>query len=567
MLYQGSKLESGVPVDISLWDWIFEQADNCKFNRGRFAGFRNAQTRETLSFVDLKSQATFLSTGFADRFGVGYGSHVAIFCSNNVLYPVVNLAAIRIGAIVTAASPHQGVDEMVEILKLSESELVVTDEEVWDNVCQAADKVGLRRDRVVLLERKLASRSSDSKTPMRDLISEAKIKTDGRQAKAWDPSRTQSNKDVPAYLSFTSGTTSSAKGVMISHHNVIAQIMQMLSLSAPECPKVLLGVLPFYHITGLIQILNVPIVLNQDVIVMPKFNMKQMLDVIVRYRCDELWLVPPLLVRLVNDPVAAGYNLGFVQQFNTGAAPLAKEIVDKLAKKFPHVRIRQAWGLTESCSALTLTPPADQTYENAHTVGKPVPETIIKIIDTDSERDRERLLGPGETGEVLAKGPQVTMGYYKMPQVTAETYDKDGFLHTGDIGFMNEAGFLTITDRLKEMIKVKGVAIAPAELEDLLLGHPLVADAAVVGIPDDYAGEVPKAFIVLVDLSAKGSTTKQILYDFVKRKRSKSKWLTGGIEFLDTIPKSASGKILRRVLKDQEGNKFQQSKRRRASKL
>lgn len=153
--------------------------------------------------------------------------------------------------------------------------------------------------------------------------------------------------------------------------------------------------------------------------------------------------------------MAASYDLPFVKQFNTGAAPLAKEIIDKLAKRFGHIRIRQAWGMTESTSALTLTPPADQTYENAHTVGKVVPETIIKIIDPEYEGVGERLLGVGESGEVLAKGPQVTMGYYNRPEATAETYDKDGFLHTGDIGFIDKDGFLMIHDRLKEMIKVK----------------------------------------------------------------------------------------------------------------
>ena len=165
--------------------------------------------------------------------------------------------------------------------------------------------------------------------------------------------------------------------------------------------------------------------------------------------------ISALLIRLVNDPVAASYDLPFVKQFNTGAAPLAKEIIDKLAKRFGHVRIRQAWGMTESTSALTLTPPADQTYEMAHTVGKVVPETVIKIIDPTYEGEGERILGQGESGEVLAKGPQVTMGYYNRPEATAETYDKDGFLHTGDVGYMDKNGFLMIHDRLKEMIKVK----------------------------------------------------------------------------------------------------------------
>lgn len=250
-----------------------------------------------------------------------------------------------------------------------------------------------------------------------------------------------------------------------------------------------------------------------------------------------------------------------MQQFNTGAAPLAKEIIDKLATRFPHIRMRQAYGMTESTSALTLTPLLDQTYAKAHTVGKVVPETVIKIVDPANPHNTP--LGVRQSGEVLAKGPQVSMGYYKRPEATAETYDADGFLHTGDVGFVDEQGFLTIHDRLKEMIKVKGVGVAPAELEDLLLGHPLVADAAVIGVPDAYAGEVPKAFVVLADTDPQVSKQQQLsvsetveaLHDFVKRKKARPKWLVGGIEVVNAVPKSASGKVLRRVLRDQEREK------------
>lgn len=263
----------------------------------------------------------------------------------------------------------------------------------------------------------------------------------------------------------------------------------------------------------------------------------------------------------MNDPVAAKYSLEHVQQFNTGAAPLAKEIIDKLAVRFGHIRIRQAWGMTESTSAITLTPPGHQTYDNAHTVGKVVADTVIKIIDPEHEGKGEKILGVGQSGEVLAKGPQITMGYYNRPEANSETYDSEGFLHTGDIGFMREDGFLTIHDRLKEMIKVKGVGVAPAELEDLLLGHSLVSDAAVIGIPDDYAGEIPKAFVTLADPSKAGPDALRTLVDFVKQKKSRPKWLAGGIEFVDSVPKSASGKVLRRVLRDLEKQRTAQKTR------
>lgn len=347
-------------------------------------------------------------------------------------------------------------------------------------------------------------------------------------------------------------------------------------------------------VTGIVQILQLPLALNQEVVIMGKFNMQEMLDVIDKYKCDELWMVPrksnrfsflqarpspnesnfcirnvalALLIRLVNDPIAAKYDLPHVRQFNTGAAPISKEIIDKLAKRFGHIRIRQAWGMTETTSAVTVTPPMEQTYDNAHLVGKVVPETVIKIIDPNYKGPGENVLGKGESGEVLCKGPQVTMGYYKRPEATAESYDSDGFLHTGDIGYVREDGFLMIHDRLKEMIKVKGVAVAPAELEDLLLGHPLVSDVAVIGVSDDYAGEVPKAFVVLAQPSEAGLETEKELVEWVKQRRSRFKWLAGGVEFVDMIPKSASGKVLRRVLREQERERLKMKKRGIEAKL
>ncbi|EXJ56091.1 hypothetical protein A1O7_09022 [Cladophialophora yegresii CBS 114405] len=568
MLFEGGRLDTPVPTDASIWNWLFDNAaPHCKSNRQQTGGFRDAQTDEFISYASLRSLATYLSTSLALRYGIKPGSHVTIFCSNSIWYPVLTFSTVRLGAIVTGSSPEYGVEEMTYILKASESELVYADQGSWDTVCKAAANLGLREDRVILMRSEADVRGQPGKVSIQDLITEAKSRGENGQVEAWTIAKGRSNREFPSFLSFTSGTTSLPKGVMISHHNVIAQLMQMRSLTTEICPKSLLGVLPLYHITGIVQILQLPLVLNQQVVMMPKFNMQQMLDVIYKYKCDELWLVPPLLIRLVNDPVAAKYDLPFVQQFNTGAAPLAREIIEKLVKRFRHIRIRQAWGMTESTSAITLTPPSDQTYENAHTVGKVVPETVVKIIDPECDGEGEIVLGVGQSGEVLAKGPQITMGYYNRPEATAEAYDSSGFLHTGDIGYMREDGFLIIHDRLKEMIKVKGVGIAPAELEDLLLGHPLVSDAGVIGIPDSYAGEVPKAFVTLVDPTKANQETLKMLIDFVKQKKSRPKWLAGGIEFVDAVPKSASGKVLRRVLKELEKERAAQRTKSQGAKL
>lgn len=200
--------------------------------------------------------------------------------------------------------------------------------------------------------------------------------------------------------------------------------------------------------------------------------------------------------------------------------------------------------MTESCGCITAHPPEKYDYKYAHTIGALLPSTEARIIDPDGKE-----LGVNEPGEVLARGPQVVMGYLNNPKATAETFDTDGWLHTGDQGFIDEEGLLTITDRIKEMIKVKGIGVAPAELEDLLLGHPKVEDTAVLGVLDDYSGERPKAYVVPKHGEAADGALARNLIQYVKDRKVRHKWITE-VEFVEEIPKSASGKILRRVLRD-----------------
>lgn len=248
---------------------------------------------------------------------------------------------------------------------------------------------------------------------------------------------------------------------------------------------------------------------------------------------------------MVSDDIVSKYKIDFIRQFNTGAAPLPPQIIEKLALMYPHVALRQAWGMTESCSCLTLTPPGLATYANAAMVGKPVPGTDIKIVNVQTGEEAAL----GEEGELWARGPQVTMGYLDAPDETSKTYTPDGYLRTGDLGTVHPDGFVAIHDRIKEMIKVRGHGVAPAELEDALLGHPKVADAAVIGIPHDYSGEVPRAYVVTVPGVAQNDATVLELQQHIESLKARYMRLAGGVEFVDAIPKSAAGKILRKALR------------------
>lgn len=278
---------------------------------------------------------------------------------------------------------------------------------------------------------------------------------------------------------------------------------------------------------------------------LPSFTMRSMLDTVTENRIAELLIVPPILIRMVRDPIVDNYDLRCVERFSTGAAPVSQEILGLLKKKFPWTGFKQAYGMTESCSCITTSTPDKYLYELAHMVGDICASTSIKIIGDDG-----RELGAGEPGELLAKGPQIVMGYLGNEEATKSTFDEEGYLHTGDQAVVDKSGMVMITDRIKEMIKVKGIGVAPAELEDLLLGHAAVEDVAVLGIADDYSGEKPKAYIVKKGgIEIDDKRLEQELINYVKEKKTRHKWLKE-VEFVSVIPKSASGKILRRILRD-----------------
>lgn len=337
--------------------------------------------------------------------------------------------------------------------------------------------------------------------------------------------------------------------VMIAHQNVIAQCLQVQQITPSDHKKVL-AVLPLFHITGLVHGLHLPILINAEVVMLPSFAMKSMLDTIVEYQIKEILLVPPILIRLVRDPIVNDYDLSFLRRFSSGAAPLSEEILQLLKAKFPHTGFKQGYGMTESCSCITAHPPEFYDYEHAHAVGTICASTTVKIVKEDGTE-----AGLDEPGEILAKGPQIVMGYLNNEKATRESFDADGYLHTGDQGSIDQKGLITITDRLKEMIKVKGIGVAPAELEDLLLGHPKVEDVAVLGIQDEYSGELPKAYIVpKVGIVKDGDENSaqnlgRELLKYVRDKKVRHKHVKE-VEFIDVIPKSASGKILRRFLRD-----------------
>ena len=330
---------------------------------------------------------------------------------------------------------------------------------------------------------------------------------------------------------------------MLSHQNIISQAYQLKQINAPG-KKTVLCVLPMFHITGLMRFCITPISDNCEALILPAFSMPAMLDTVVKHQIEELKGVPPIMIRMVRDPIVAKYDLSCVKRFASGSAPLSEEVIGLLQQRYPGRGFLQGYGMTESTACISAHPPDKYDFKYAGTGGTLVASTLVKVVNDDGKE-----VGVNESGEIWAKGPQMAMGYLKNPEATRETFDDEGYLHTGDIGRIDEEGFIHILDRRKELIKVKGIGVAPAELEDLLLGHVDVEDCAVVGVQDEYSGELPKAFVVPKQGLQPSERLGQQLMAYVREKKIRYK-AVAEVEFIDAVPKSASGKILRRMLRD-----------------
>jgi acyl-CoA synthetase (AMP-forming)/AMP-acid ligase II len=335
---------------------------------------------------------------------------------------------------------------------------------------------------------------------------------------------------------------------MLTHRNLVANLVQLKGcdgLCRPISERdTIMAVLPFFHIYGLVVVMNYGLWRGASLVVLPKFELEPFLRAMQTHRVTFAYLVPPVLVALAKHPAVAGYDLTSLEGIMSGAAPLGAGLAGAVEERLGCV-VSQGYGLTESSPVTHMAPSRHRGQCPHDCVGPSVPNTEILIADTDTGQP----LGPGERGEVWVRGPQVMLGYLANPAATAATIDRDGWLHTGDIGTVDAAGFCRIVDRVKELIKYKGYQVAPAELEAVLLTNPHIKDAAVIRSPDEEAGEVPKAFVV-----SDGGLSGEEVIAFVAERVSPHKKIRR-VEFVDAIPKSPSGKILRRVLIDREAQR------------
>ncbi|HEV2579518.1 MAG TPA: AMP-binding protein, partial [Ktedonobacteraceae bacterium] len=348
--------------------------------------------------------------------------------------------------------------------------------------------------------------------------------------------------DVVA-LPYSSGTTGMPKGVMLSHKNLVCNAYQSVATARITSQDRMLVFLPLYHIYG-IMLMGLAATTGAKIVLMERFEPEQCLRHIDEQGITLLYTVPQILTALLNWPTLDNYNLHSVRFAQCGAAPVPPVLAHRFQER-TGITVMTSYGLTEASPGTHSNPVYDRKLIKVETIGLPVHDTRQKIVDIESGSIE---LGVGEEGELIVQGPQVMLGYWKAEEATAQAL-RDGWLYTGDIGFRDADGYVTITDRKKEMIKYKGFSVAPAQIEAMLLEHPAVLDVAVIAKADEEAGEVPKAFVVLRTGHENQSASELMMWANGKLATFKN---VREIEYIDAIPRNPSGKILRRVLKERE---------------
>jgi acyl-CoA synthetase (AMP-forming)/AMP-acid ligase II len=483
----------------------------------------------TLTFGQVADGVRRAAVGLARR-GFRKGDVFAIYSPNVPEYAIAFYGVATLGGVNTTVNPLYTAGELANQLRDSRARYLVTVPAFLDKAREAAAQS--RVEEIFVFGTAEGARS------FAELLHD-----DGSP-----PAVTIDPREDVVVLPYSSGTTGLPKGVMLTHRNLVANLCQCEGTTDWEGPRegdVQIAFLPFFHIYGMVVIMALGLARGATTVSMPRFDFAEFLGLAQKYRATILPLVPPVVLGMAKSPAVSQFDLSSVRLVFSGAAPLGEDIARELARKLG-CPVVQGYGMTEASPVTHLSPTKNAPWKPGGS-GKILPNTEVKLTAVDSGAE----LGPRDEGELLIRGPQIMKGYLNQPQATADSIDREGWYHTGDVGYVDEDGVFFIVDRTKELIKYKGMQVAPAELEALLLTHPAVLDCAVIRKDDEEAGEVPKAYVVLRPDPASQAMTPQALMAFVAEKVAPHKRIRH-LEFIEQIPKSASGKILRRMLVERE---------------
>ncbi len=515
MIFRSPHPDVEIP-EVSLTSYVFENVAEFADKPALIEGLTGRSMTYAQLFESVRRVAASLS-----RRGLKKGEVLAILSPNVPEYMVCFHAVASLGAVSTTVNPLYTVEEVGKQLKDAGAKYLVTIPQLLGKAREAAEGTGV--------EEVFVFGEAEGATPFASLLE--------GEATGLPEVEFNSGEDLVA-LPYSSGTTGVCKGVMLTHRNIIANLAQMGGAGHDWSDDTLICVLPMFHIYGLVAVANSGLRCGSTIITLPRFDFEQALKFMQDYRGSVAHLVPPIVLAMTKHPAVESFDLSSLRMIFSGAAPLSESLARACTARLG-CDVVQGYGMTETSPVTHVASPATN---KPGSVGVCVPNMECKVVDLETGAE----LGAGEEGEICVRGPQVMLGYLGRPDATAQTIDADGWLHTGDIGYADDEGFFFIVDRAKELIKYKGFQVAPAELEAVLLTHPSVADAAVIPVADDEAGEIPKAFVVTrADVSA------EEIIAYVAARVAPHKKIRR-VEFIEQIPKSPSGKILRRLLVEKE---------------
>ena len=517
-------MHTGPPIsvpDVLLPSFVLREAAS----RGDAPALVDGPTGRTLTYGALADGVDRVAAGLAAR-GFEPGDVFGILSPNLPEFPVAFHGALRAGGTATTMNPLSSAGELAHQLADSRARFLLTVPPLLATAREAADRADV--------EEVFVFGEAEGATSFSALLAEAGAPPDLGDLDA---------ATALAALPYSSGTTGLPKGVMLTHRNLVANVLQFEAVDDAAPDDVLIAVLPFFHIYGMTLLVNAALRNGQTVVTMPRFDLAEFLRLLQDYKVNKAFLVPPILVALAKHPLVDDYDLSALRRIVSGAAPLG----DDLAAAVHHrlgCEVKQGYGMTEASPVTHFVPASRQDWTKYGSVGPAVPGVEARLVDVETGGD----VADGEPGELWVRGPNVMAGYLGNDGATAHTLDADGWLHTGDVAVVDAEGDFTVVDRVKELIKYKGYQVPPAELEALLLSHDSIDDAAVIPVEDEAAGEIPKAYVVRkeghdLDAEAVMAFTAEHLAPYKKVR---------AVAFVDAIPKSASGKILRRVLVDRE---------------
>ncbi|KAG9449383.1 hypothetical protein H6P81_009348 [Aristolochia fimbriata] len=515
----------GVPVpDLTLPEFVLQDADKYADK----VAVVDAVTGKSFTYAEVVRDTARFASALRTTAGLTKGGVVVVVLPNVAEYPVITLGIMAAGGVFSGANPAAHPLEIRKQVKDCEAAVIVTDASIYEKV----KGHGVATPIIVVGEERV----------------EGTMHWDDFLSTAQASGGVAASQDDLCALPYSSGTTGASKGVMLTHRNLVANLCSTLFAVDEELigQVTTLGLMPFFHIYGITGICCATLRNKGKVVAMGRFELRSFLSALIAHEVNFAPIVPPIMLALVKNPIVDEFDLTQLKlrAVMTAAAPLAPELLSAFEKKFPGVQVQEAYGLTEH-SCITLTH-GDQMTENRvskkNSVGFILPNLEVKFLDPETGKS----LPANTPGELCVRSQCVMKGYYRKAAETGQTIDSDGWLHTGDVGYIDDDGDIFIIDRIKELIKHKGFQVAPAELEAILLTHPSVDDVAVVPLPDEEAGEIPAACVVK---NPNAKVTEQDIMNYVASNVAAYKKVRV-VQFVDAIPKSHSGKIMRRLIRD-----------------